>query len=145
MNSIPWAGPFVCLAACRHPGPYSTALIVDGSFQLLTTVLWIIGAAVQVGGGRDSALLELDGVRFEPWASAQGSGLSVLKACNVFVHDVNLKPYWLPNPWGYHWSDYKCDLSSRPMLNAPSRAGRAAGRRGRSAGRRPTPPRSTPW
>ena len=45
--------------------------------------------------------------------------LSVLKACSAIVHDVNLKPYWLPNPWGYHWLEYKSNLSSRPILNAP--------------------------
>jgi hypothetical protein len=77
INAIPWAGPWVCLAACRRPGPYAWSLILSGTLQAVTTILWIIGAAVRVGGDEGSALLEQDGVRFTPWASADGAGLAM--------------------------------------------------------------------
>jgi len=74
-NAIPWVGPWVCMAACQRPAPYVWALATSGVVQAITTVLWIIGLAVHVGGDDPSALLEHDGWRISPWASLEGGGL----------------------------------------------------------------------
>jgi hypothetical protein len=32
--------------------------------------------------------------------------LNTIKASTVLIHNINLKPLWIPVPWLYHWSKY---------------------------------------
>lgn len=74
-QAIPFAGPWVCLAACSDPGDFIAALVASGVIQLAGLTMTILGLAVQV---EHEVRAELDrGPRWAlaPWATPEGAGL----------------------------------------------------------------------
>lgn len=43
--------------------------------------------------------------------------VSIIKAITTLVHNLNLRPYWCPSPYAYHWSVYKPYISTREVVS----------------------------
>jgi hypothetical protein len=68
--AIPFAGPWICFAACIEPGPYAPALVADGVVQLAGTVLFVLGSVLQTE-------VTATDIAFVPWIGPDGTGALV--------------------------------------------------------------------